>query len=31
MVKSAMIDGETLKEGVFYTLKGGEFIEADFD
>ena len=28
-VKSAQIDGETLKENVFYTLKNGEFTEVE--
>ena len=28
-VKSAIIDGETLKEDIFYTVKDGEFIEVE--
>ena len=27
-VRSAQIDGKSLKEDVFYQLKGGEFVEA---
>ena len=28
-VKAAIVDGKTVKPGVWYTLKGGEFVECD--
>ena len=28
-VNAAIVDGETIKPGVWYTLKGGEFVECD--
>ena len=28
-IKAAIIDGETLKPGTWYTLKDGEFVEAE--
>ena len=30
-VKAAIVDGETIKPGVWYTLKGGEFVEVEED
>ncbi|WP_407382825.1 hypothetical protein [Ruminococcus sp.] len=30
-IKSAIVDGETLKADTFYTLKGGEFVEVEDD
>ena len=30
-VKAAVVDGETIKPGVWYTLKGGEFVEVEED
>ena len=28
-VKAAIVDGETVKPGVWYTLKDGDFVEVD--
>lgn len=28
-IKTAIVDGEKIKPGVYYTLKNGEFVEAE--
>ena len=30
-IKAAIVDGETIKPDVWYTLKGGEFVEVEED